>query len=191
MRVELFTNQLQFAFGGFGRGLNLLGKAHLPTDIFLHLFACYVGMERSDNHFACVVGKAEYAQIRNYCFGSASANVEFSARIAAFLKKADTKGVYALGVKMQVWLYVPLTPEVKEVVRADAKKLVALMQTDGEAKGFYNYTDAGRETTYSHSRAQPFARLKVKLKQEIIAFRREHASPLLQRAPSVTPFSSS
>lgn len=46
---------------------------------------------------------------------------------------------------------------------------------------------AGLSVKYSHSRAQPFARLKVKLKQEIIAFRREHASPLLQRAPSVTP----
>ncbi|MEH6422168.1 sulfurtransferase [Pseudomonas sp. CGJS7] len=40
---------------------------------------------------------------------------------------------------------------------------------------------------YSHSRTQPFARLKVKLKQEIIAFRREQASPLQGRAPSVTP----
>ncbi|MGO1073258.1 sulfurtransferase [Lysobacter sp. CA199] len=40
---------------------------------------------------------------------------------------------------------------------------------------------------YSHSRAQPFARLKVKLKKEIIAFRRENASPLHGRAPSVTP----
>ncbi|KGM55831.1 hypothetical protein N800_12060 [Lysobacter daejeonensis GH1-9] len=40
---------------------------------------------------------------------------------------------------------------------------------------------------YSHSAAQPFARLKVKLKREIIAFRREDASPLVGRAPTVTP----
>jgi UPF0176 protein len=46
---------------------------------------------------------------------------------------------------------------------------------------------AGLVVKYSHSRQQPFARLKVKLKQEIIAFRREHASPLRERAPSVTP----
>lgn len=46
---------------------------------------------------------------------------------------------------------------------------------------------AGLTVKYSHSRQQPFARLKVKLKQEIIAFRREHASPVRERAPSVTP----
>lgn len=40
---------------------------------------------------------------------------------------------------------------------------------------------------YSHSQAQPFARLKVKLKREIIAFRRDNASPLEQRAPAVSP----
>lgn len=39
----------------------------------------------------------------------------------------------------------------------------------------------------SRSRTQPFARLKVKLKQEIIAFRRDNASPLVGRAPTVAP----
>jgi UPF0176 protein len=39
----------------------------------------------------------------------------------------------------------------------------------------------------SRSRTQPFARLKVKLKQEIIAFRRDNASPLAGRAPAVAP----
>ncbi|MFC5577882.1 sulfurtransferase [Lysobacter niabensis] len=39
----------------------------------------------------------------------------------------------------------------------------------------------------SRSRRQPFARLKVKLKQEIIAFRRDNASPLVGRAPAVAP----
>jgi UPF0176 protein len=39
----------------------------------------------------------------------------------------------------------------------------------------------------SRSRALPFARLKVKLKREIIAFRRDNASPLVGRAPTVAP----
>jgi len=39
----------------------------------------------------------------------------------------------------------------------------------------------------SHSATQPFARLKVKLKREIIAFRRDQASPLSGRAPHITP----
>lgn len=39
----------------------------------------------------------------------------------------------------------------------------------------------------SRSQAQPFGRLKVKLKKEIIAFRRDRSSPLEGRAPSVQP----
>ncbi|TWI04579.1 UPF0176 protein [Luteimonas cucumeris] len=39
----------------------------------------------------------------------------------------------------------------------------------------------------SESAAQPFARLKVKVKPEIISFRRDGASPLAQRAPAVAP----
>ena len=39
----------------------------------------------------------------------------------------------------------------------------------------------------SSSRLQPFARLKVKVKPEIISFRRNGASPLEARAPAVSP----
>jgi UPF0176 protein len=40
---------------------------------------------------------------------------------------------------------------------------------------------------YSRSDTQPFARLKVKRKREIISFRRDDASPLQARAPAVAP----
>lgn len=40
---------------------------------------------------------------------------------------------------------------------------------------------------YSESATQPFARLKVKIKPEIISFRRDDASPLQGRAPAVAP----
>ncbi|UNK51238.1 sulfurtransferase [Lysobacter sp. S4-A87] len=40
---------------------------------------------------------------------------------------------------------------------------------------------------FSRSRRQPFARLKVKVKPEIISFRRDNASPLTGRAPAVLP----
>jgi UPF0176 protein len=47
---------------------------------------------------------------------------------------------------------------------------------------------AGIVVKESRSRAQPFARLKVKQKKEIIAFRRDNASPLeAVRAPAVAP----
>ena len=46
---------------------------------------------------------------------------------------------------------------------------------------------AGLQVKYSRSAAQPFARLKVKVKPEIISFRRDDASPLHGRAPAVAP----
>ena len=47
---------------------------------------------------------------------------------------------------------------------------------------------AGLQAKQSWSEAMPFTRLKVKRKREIIAFRRQHASPLRgRRAPSVDP----
>ena len=48
---------------------------------------------------------------------------------------------------------------------------------------------AGLHARESWSTAMPFARLKVKCKDEIIAFRREHCTPLQagQRAPAVDP----
>ncbi len=46
---------------------------------------------------------------------------------------------------------------------------------------------AGIAAKESRSAAQPFARLKVKVKDEIIAFRREGTAPLAERAPAVAP----
>ncbi len=46
---------------------------------------------------------------------------------------------------------------------------------------------ANLQAKYSRSAAQPFARLKVKVKPEIISFRRDDASPLVERAPAVAP----
>ncbi|TKS53756.1 sulfurtransferase [Luteimonas yindakuii] len=46
---------------------------------------------------------------------------------------------------------------------------------------------AAIEVKSSSSAQQPFAKLKVKVKREIIAFRREDASPLEGRAPTVAP----
>jgi UPF0176 protein len=46
---------------------------------------------------------------------------------------------------------------------------------------------ASLQVKRSHSHTPPFARLKVKVKPEIISFRREGASPLDGRAPAVAP----
>jgi len=64
----------------------------------------------------------------------------------------------------------------------------------GEDDALNGFLDALRQDArfadlivkYSHSRAQPFGRLKTKVKPEIISFRRDDASPLLDgRAPVV------
>src|SRR5690606_12568115 len=46
---------------------------------------------------------------------------------------------------------------------------------------------AGLQVKYSRSAMPPFARLKVKVKPEIISFRCDNASPLNGRAPAVAP----
>jgi hypothetical protein len=69
-----------------------------------------------------------------------------------FLKKAKIGGTYALGVRCIVWLLLPETPETKGLMRRDAQALQAMMKTQGNAKGFYDYDARGN--SYSLSRAQ-------------------------------------
>ena len=65
----------------------------------------------------------------------------------------------------------------------------------GGSPGIHDFMDRLRgdrrfrdiEVKSSRSRQQPFARLKVKVKPEIISFRRDRASPLEGRAPTVSP----
>ncbi|MBB4132476.1 sulfurtransferase [Xanthomonas sp. 3075] len=62
----------------------------------------------------------------------------------------------------------------------------------GQIGAFYAWLQADQRFAqmrikYSLSALQPFARLKVKVKPEIISFRRDDASPLQGRAPTVTP----
>jgi hypothetical protein len=75
------------------------------------------------------------------------------AKGVAFLKKSKANGVYALGVRCQVWLLLPQTPDVRNLMKADAKLLISLLKTEGKAKGMYDYI-ATKNAEYSHSRAQ-------------------------------------
>jgi len=67
-----------------------------------------------------------------------------------------------------------------------------LAGSQGDIEGFLAWLRADTrfaaiEVKSSASAQQPFARLKVKVKREIIAFRRDDASPLEGRAPAVAP----
>ncbi len=74
-------------------------------------------------------------------------------RAVEFLKKTDTLGTYALGVRCQVWLMLPQTPDVKQRMQKDSQILVRTMRTQGDAQGMYDYMfDKGNG--YSHSRSQ-------------------------------------
>src|SRR3954467_7567735 len=70
-----------------------------------------------------------------------------------YLKKTETTGAYALGMRCQVWLSLPQTPDVKAAMLKDAGLLSGgLKRGPGEGMGFYDYnTNAGRKY-YSHSR---------------------------------------
>jgi UPF0176 protein len=95
-----------------------------------------------------------------------------------------------------------LAGQVREWAEAGALRGTALIAPEGanlflagEERGIHGFFErlradprfAGLRVKYSRSDAQPFARLKVKIKPEIISFRRDQTSPLNGRAPTVAP----
>jgi hypothetical protein len=75
-------------------------------------------------------------------------------RLAAaidYVKKTPTTGVYALGVRCQLWLSLPPTPETRKLMAQDSKALINAIQREGTVKGFYGYNPDAR--AYSLSRA--------------------------------------
>jgi len=76
-----------------------------------------------------------------------------------FLKKNPSAGVYALGLRMQVWLELPKTPDVMAAAKRDAEMLLKSVKTlkaQGSAMGMYDYVfdPTGKSKSYSHSRSQ-------------------------------------
>lgn len=73
-----------------------------------------------------------------------------------FLKKNPSAGVYALGLRMQVWLELPRTPEVMAAAKRDAELLLKSLKTEGSALGMYDYVYSPntKSKAYSHSRSQ-------------------------------------
>lgn len=75
------------------------------------------------------------------------------AKAIAWLKKQNLEGTYALGLRCQVYLNLPLTPEIKQLMSKDASALLNRIKKDGNAAGFYDYTASPPGSTYSLSRA--------------------------------------
>jgi hypothetical protein len=74
------------------------------------------------------------------------------AKAVEYLKKTDTNGIYALGIRCQVWLMLPQASEIKRMMHKDATAIRAAILTEGEGKGFYEYNPGLKY--WSRSRAQ-------------------------------------
>ena len=68
---------------------------------------------------------------------------EHLAKAIAFLQKAELRGVYATGLRCQVWNLIPETPETRKAILDDATKLRnAMFTVDGPKlpnKGYFHY----------------------------------------------------
>ncbi len=74
------------------------------------------------------------------------------AKAIDFLTKSDIGGTYAVGLRAQVWQYLPQTNQVLQLARRDAFYLLNSVKTKGNALGHYGYYPI--QNDYSHSRSQ-------------------------------------
>jgi hypothetical protein len=59
-----------------------------------------------------------------------------------FLRKADMIGVYAIGMRSQIWQFLPKTPENRAAIKKDFQLLLQGVQKKGPALGLYDYVVA-------------------------------------------------
>ena len=71
-----------------------------------------------------------------------------------FLKKTETHGIYALGLRCQVWNMITLDDSVKAAVIRDRKLLLDGMSTKDPSVGFYGYDVKDPGSSCDHSSSQ-------------------------------------
>ncbi len=71
----------------------------------------------------------------------------------AFLNKAEISGIYALGLRAQIWHLLPDTPEARNSAKRDAQLLSIGMGKKPPNTGFYSY-NVTNQNFYHHSTAQ-------------------------------------
>src|SRR5687768_3925816 len=94
-----------------------------------------------------------FTALCTYALLAAGENPQDERIVAAvdYLKKTPATGVYALGMRCQVWLLLPQTAETKQLMRKDANILLSSMHREGKARGMYGYNPGTKN--YSHSRS--------------------------------------
>lgn len=77
-------------------------------------------------------------------------------RAVTFVKTADLRGTYALGLRMLALTYLPRDEQVMTVLRRDTQLLLQTVKTQGNAAGHFDYNVSYRNDPklYSHSRSQ-------------------------------------
>lgn len=123
------------------------------TWLYAEQSADHTWEQEFDGHGEQKTGQTALAVYALLSAGESHQDPRLSAAID-YLRATQTTGVYALGLRCQVWLALPQTPEIRRAMTTDAKVLISSMQRTGEAKGFYDYNPIGRKSIYSHSRAQ-------------------------------------
>lgn len=72
-----------------------------------------------------------------------------------FVLKNPTQGTYALGIRCQLWLALPQTPQIRAQMQKDLQILLTSFRRTGNARGMYDYINLDPNgKSYSHSRSQ-------------------------------------
>jgi hypothetical protein len=108
------------------------------------------GQEVDGHQYGGLTAIATYALLAS---GESPQNEKLK-RAIEFLKKTQMTGTYALGMRLQVWLFLPQTPEIRQLAKKDAAALRDMIHTKGDEKGFYDYITAKAGGSYSLSRSQ-------------------------------------
>ena len=107
-----------------------------------------------DDHGNQKTGQTALAVYALLCAGESPQDERLAPAIE-YLRKTPATGVYALGLRCQIWLMLPPTQEVRQAMNRDANMLIrGLKRGPGPAAGFYDYNSGTGRTEYSHSRSQ-------------------------------------
>ncbi len=72
----------------------------------------------------------------------------------SYLKNTDMIGVYALGVRAQIWGKIPVDADVRQGISRDAAQLFKGIKTTGQVRGLYDYMVTSTDARIDHSVSQ-------------------------------------
>jgi hypothetical protein len=76
------------------------------------------------------------------------------AKAIQFSTTTPMVGIYSLGLRAQIWHYLPESREVRAGVRKDGDLLLSSLKRTGAAKGMFNYPVNDKAARYDHSVSQ-------------------------------------